>query len=180
MSSRTVTPHHLHRSCSNATPTTHSVCRAGRHTILGSVSSDDDTPPTDFIRAAGRRLAAVRIALGYNQKRLADELGVSAGAIGNYEQGKRLAPPHRMARLAILFFVPMEFIYRGVRKDLPDSLIKAMEASPEAMEKLRMPVAYVQPEPAAGHLAEPPPRTMRRPRRSTLHEDPTRFRHSGK
>lgn len=157
------------------------MCSRPVCTILGSVTQDDDTPPADFVFAVGRRLAAVRIALGYTQERLADEIGVSAGAIGNYEQGKRLAPPHRMNRLAVLFFIPVEFIYRGVRKDLPASVLKAFEENPKAAEKLRMPVVYLQADhpPAAG-MAEPASGPLRGRGKSTLHEEPTRFRHPPK
>jgi transcriptional regulator with XRE-family HTH domain len=141
------------------------------------MAKDDDAPPADFLLAVGRRLAAVRLALGYTQDRLADELFVSRGAIGNYEQGKRLAPPHVMARLAVQFFIPMEFIYRGVRKDLPASVLKGLEENPKALEKLQMPVAYVQPPPVGtAGLAEAPQRPLRRRLpRSTLHEEPAPF-----
>ena len=75
-----------------------------------------------FSGAVGRRLALVREALGLSQRELAEALNLSPGAIGNYEQGKRVIPPHVAVRLKRLFGVPVDWLYDGSLVGMPDEV----------------------------------------------------------
>jgi transcriptional regulator with XRE-family HTH domain len=77
---------------------------------------------TDWIREVGRRLAQTRIALGLTQDDLAEQLNVSRGALGNWEQGSRLADPGAIARMARRHRVTMDWIYLGDPSGLPSQL----------------------------------------------------------
>lgn len=73
----------------------------------------------DWIQIIGDRLARTRKALELTQEQLADELGVSRGALGNWEQGTRLPDPAAMMRFANRYGVSMDWIYRGDPSSLP-------------------------------------------------------------
>lgn len=72
--------------------------------------------------AVGRRLADTRRALGLTQEELSDFLGISRGALGNYEQGQRLPDAAVMIRFADRYGVPMDWIYRGETAQLSTEL----------------------------------------------------------
>lgn len=67
----------------------------------------------------GVRLAQLRKAHGWNQAELAVQLGVSASAIGMYEQGRREPDCATLCALASLFDVSVDYLVTG-HESTPD------------------------------------------------------------
>ena len=107
--------------------------------------ADDLEPPNvsdlHFKAAVGRRLALVREALGLSQYELAEALNLTPGAIGNYEQGKRLVPPHIAVRLKRLFGIPADWLYDGSLVAMPDDLRRRLLARGQALPHAEPPQA---------------------------------------
>jgi transcriptional regulator with XRE-family HTH domain len=82
------------------------------------------------LKEIGRRLAATRLALGYTQDELADEIGVSRSAYGNWEQGSRPPDYAAMRRLKKRFQVPLDWVYDGDPAQLPHHLAKTLVGGP--------------------------------------------------
>ena len=61
----------------------------------------------------GARIAMLRKSCGISQQALAKELGVSASAIGMYEQGRREPPCQIIVALARFFHVSTDFLLTG-------------------------------------------------------------------
>lgn len=61
----------------------------------------------------GPRIAALRKAAGLNQQTLAARLGVSASAIGMYEQGRREPSAQTLVAMAEVFGVSTDFLLTG-------------------------------------------------------------------
>lgn len=61
----------------------------------------------------GARIALLRKSLGLSQQELANRLGVSASAVGMYEQGRREPPCVLICELAALFGVSTDFLLTG-------------------------------------------------------------------
>ena len=61
----------------------------------------------------GARIAALRKAAGMNQSQLAQELKISASAVGMYEQGRRQPSVELLAAMAALFGVSIDFLVTG-------------------------------------------------------------------
>lgn len=61
----------------------------------------------------GGRMAALRRGRGWSQARLASELGISASAVGMYEQGRREPSLEQVVRLAALFEVSTDYLLTG-------------------------------------------------------------------
>ena len=80
--------------------------------------------PIEFVQACGKRLKKVRLALGLSQVRLCKKLGVKQNAYSAWENGKLLIDPYVACTLATIFGVSLDYIYRGVEKDLPPDIRK--------------------------------------------------------
>ena len=81
----------------------------------------------------GKRLRALRKARGLTQQELGELLGVSASAVGMYEQGRR-APDHRtLAELCRLFQ-----LLEGFRRKLMDQEGLMFNGVPLTAEDVRM------------------------------------------
>ncbi|MCB9943477.1 MAG: helix-turn-helix transcriptional regulator [Geminicoccaceae bacterium] len=76
----------------------------------------------DLVLVVGERLAATRRALELTQEQLAEQVGVSRGALGNWEQGTRLPDPATMLRLRQRYGVTLDWIYGGDPSGLPQRL----------------------------------------------------------
>ncbi|MCB2012191.1 MAG: helix-turn-helix transcriptional regulator [Geminicoccaceae bacterium] len=76
----------------------------------------------DLVLDVGERLAATRRALELTQEQLAEQVGVSRGALGNWEQGTRLPDPAAMLRLKQRHGVTLDWIYGGDPSGLPQRL----------------------------------------------------------
>ena len=61
----------------------------------------------------GARIALLRRSLGLSQQELARRLGVSASAVGMYEQGRREPSCELICRLAGIFHVSTDFLLTG-------------------------------------------------------------------
>ena len=61
----------------------------------------------------GTRIAMLRKSRGMSQLELAKQLGVSASAVGMYEQGRREPPCQIIVALARLFDVSADFLLTG-------------------------------------------------------------------
>ena len=57
----------------------------------------------------GKRLRALRKARGLTQQELGELLGITASAVGMYEQGRRAPDHHTLAELCRLFQVPADY-----------------------------------------------------------------------
>lgn len=64
-------------------------------------------------RLLGPRIAALRKEAGLNQQELAARLGVSASAIGMYEQGRREPSAQTLIAMAEIFNVSTDFLLTG-------------------------------------------------------------------
>lgn len=69
--------------------------------------------------AIGERLALLREALGVSQKQLADFLGVSEGAVGNWEIGYRTANLILLGRFTRAHEIPMDYLSSGSLNRVP-------------------------------------------------------------
>lgn len=131
--------------------------------------------PSEIVTQAGRRLRAVREALGWQQERFAEEIGVTRTALANWEGGTRLPDVLAMVRLFRRFGVPLEWIYAGevrhVEYDLAQALI---EKAAELQAVVGAPTAEWPMEVATRggpHAAAPPARVPRKRNTSPgLHE----------
>ena len=61
----------------------------------------------------GIRIAVLRISKGWSQAELGRQLGVSASAIGLYEQGRREPSLDLLVRMARLFGVTTDYLLGG-------------------------------------------------------------------
>ena len=61
----------------------------------------------------GARIAALRKAAGMSQYQLAQELKISASAVGMYEQGRRQPSVDLLVAMAKLFSVSIDFLVTG-------------------------------------------------------------------
>lgn len=61
----------------------------------------------------GPRIATLRRSCGLSQAQLADRLGISASAIGMYEQGRREPAVETIVALAELFQVSTDYLLTG-------------------------------------------------------------------
>lgn len=71
----------------------------------------------------GARIASMRRSMGMSQADLAKALGISASAVGMYEQGRRQPSMELMADMAKLFGVSIDFLVTGKTKDGPDEAV---------------------------------------------------------
>ncbi len=68
----------------------------------------------------GPRIAALRRQAGLNQQQLASRLGVSASAIGMYEQGRREPSAQTLIAMAEVFGVSTDFLLTGRSRTAPE------------------------------------------------------------
>lgn len=71
------------------------------------------TIKNEVSKLLGPRIAALRKAAGLNQQTLAARLGVSASAIGMYEQGRREPSAQTLVAMAEVFGVSTDFLLTG-------------------------------------------------------------------
>lgn len=62
-------------------------------------------------------LAAARVNAGFLQEEAAEEIGVTAKTLRNYEQGKTAIPAHVLKKVAKLYRVPEEIIRLPIVED---------------------------------------------------------------
>jgi transcriptional regulator with XRE-family HTH domain len=70
-------------------------------------------PPSPKAILIGRRIATKRELTGLSQQQLADMLGVSKGAVGQYEVGLTTPRPKRFERIAEVLGVTVEWLLTG-------------------------------------------------------------------
>ena len=61
----------------------------------------------------GSRIAFLRKKHGFSQAELAEKIGVSPGAISNYEQGKRTPSCEKLLTLSKVFDVSVQYLLSG-------------------------------------------------------------------
>lgn len=71
----------------------------------------------------GIRIALLRASNGWSQAELARRIGVSASAVGMYEQNRREPSLHLVVRLAQEFGVTTDYLLMGI-SPCPDSTTK--------------------------------------------------------
>lgn len=79
----------------------------------------------------GARIAMLRKSSGLSQQELAKQLGVSASAVGMYEQGRREPPCEILVALARIFHVSTDFLLTGAPQ--ASSELAAMRACHAAL-----------------------------------------------
>jgi transcriptional regulator with XRE-family HTH domain len=84
----------------------------------------------------GARIAALRRDKGWSQAELAGFLGISASAVGMYEQGRREPSAALLVALARSFEVTTDFLLTGLpgRPEDGETTIRLLEQSLEAAE----------------------------------------------
>ena len=71
-----------------------------------------------MIDALGKRIARLRHKAGLSQAALADRLGLSASAVGMYEQGRREPPLDTIVLMSMVFGVTTDYLLTGhIRTD---------------------------------------------------------------
>ena len=89
----------------------------------------------------GARIAALRKAAGMNQSQLAQELKISASAVGMYEQGRRQPSVELLAAMAVLFDVSIDFLVTGKpsnsleQTELTNLLLERINAADTRLEQ---------------------------------------------
>ena len=78
----------------------------------------------------GARIAALRRDAGWSQAELAGRLGVSASAVGMYEQGRREPSADTLVALADIFGVTTDYLLTGKPLERADR-----QAAASAMDK---------------------------------------------
>lgn len=87
--------------------------------------ADDYMKGDPAVDEAAKRLRVVLIALGKEAKELAEELYITPQAFNNYVTGDRPVPIKKMVRLADLYGIPTDYIYRGVYDGMTQ-IVRAM------------------------------------------------------
>lgn len=80
----------------------------------------------------GARIALLRKSLGLSQQELANRLGVSASAVGMYEQGRREPPCALICELAALFGVSTDFLLTGQVRSRDEKALQTARNTLEA------------------------------------------------
>lgn len=78
----------------------------------------------------GRRLQALRETTGMSKKDFAAFCGYNYTRYINWESGHRRMLPDEAEVLCIKFGVTLDFIYRGIEAQLPQSLVIALSSKP--------------------------------------------------
>lgn len=79
-------------------------------------------------RQAGARVRKLREMRGLTREAMCGMVGIETRALGNYETGLRMIPPHEAAKVADLFSVNLDYIYRGVTDTLPFKIAQELLA----------------------------------------------------
>jgi transcriptional regulator with XRE-family HTH domain len=74
-----------------------------------------------MVRVLGRRISALRKQRGLSQAELANRLGISASAMGMYEQGRREPSAETLVALSRELQVTTDFLLTGKIGSQPDS-----------------------------------------------------------
>lgn len=84
-----------------------------------------------------KRIREERIKLKLTQAELADKLGVSAGAVGMYEQGRRVPEVDILSKMADIFDCTLDYLIGRVEnKDEYIAIVKAAKNANIPAEKL--------------------------------------------
>lgn len=97
----------------------------------------------------GRAIRHLRVKRGWNQRVLANRLGIKIERVRDYEAGRRPMGPRMLIRLARVFEAPLSAFFRSYRDRRP----------PAAM--MAAPATYGRTGPLAG-MPRPPARDLRR------------------
>ena len=91
----------------------------------------------------GARIAALRRKAGISQAELAQRIGVSASAVGMYEQGRREPAADLLVTMAQVFEVSTDYLLTGRASDdadqtaLTDTLLHALSVADKQVEVRR-------------------------------------------
>jgi len=84
--------------------------------------------------AIGKRLRAVRMAIGTTQEQFAAGIGATQGGFGQYEAGMRRPSVIIASALCTVYGLTLDFIYRGDRRGLSPAMLKSLaELLPESV-----------------------------------------------
>lgn len=84
--------------------------------------------PTHVKAVIGERLRVLRAALGVQQKDLAAFLNVTPQTVSGWESGRDLADPLAIARMALRWGVPTDWVWTGSLAHVPPPLAAKIEA----------------------------------------------------
>jgi transcriptional regulator with XRE-family HTH domain len=104
-------------------------------------------PTQQETKFVGKRLALTRRALGYKTqtqflKALEVALEVAPGRWNHYEVGKLYPPIDVALALCTRFDLSLDWIYRGVRQNLPGYVREALEAQELKDRRSEMPATH--------------------------------------
>lgn len=80
--------------------------------------------PKEINKNIGQNIARIRKIKGYSQLQIANFIGITQPAFGNYERGEREIPFSVLESLANLFGVPLSFLSQGLPDNVSDDDIK--------------------------------------------------------
>lgn len=88
----------------------------------------------------GSRIALLRRSVGWSQSELARKIGVSASAMGMYEQGRREPSSETLVQLAEIFEVSTDYLLTGQPQNPQEDAVgqaALKRALPEVDKRLR-------------------------------------------
>lgn len=93
----------------------------------------------------GTRIAALRRQKCLSQRELAQALGVSASAVGMYEQGRREPDLALLGQIAALFSVSTDYLLTGAEDGRLERLLAQLEARLAGQLYLRDAEGHIRP-----------------------------------
>lgn len=106
----------------------YTICESGDNPGMSNTPQVDETKYPYW--RIGRRLQALRETTGMSKTEFAAFCGFNYTRYINWESGHRRMLPDDAEVLCIKFGVTLDFIYRGIEAQLPQSLAKALSSSP--------------------------------------------------
>lgn len=80
--------------------------------------------PADILAAVGRRLYAARMELDPNRTRFSASFGILHTLWHKWEKGENYPDPYTMTRLCERYGLTMEYLYRGILRNMPNEELK--------------------------------------------------------
>jgi Predicted transcriptional regulators len=93
--------------------------------------TDGGTSPKDI----GKRIVALREALGYNQAQFAELVGLTQPAMSNYEKGFRRPDIDSAIKIQLRTGATLDWLYMGKRDGLPAHLLEKLPILDEQIRK---------------------------------------------
>ena len=101
------------------------------NTFMEGLSTDLTRQPmklkaTPDRNEVARRMVALREALGLIPSEFADSVGIDRSSLTKIEKGEKALHADHAFRISQRYAVPMDYLYRGILRDLPASLAEIL------------------------------------------------------